>query len=108
MHQFTVYKTDTCPYCVQAKGFLEALQAQREDVAVKYIDANSQPQKFRAMAQRTRTATVPQIFVDGTHVGGWDQLARAAGSGRLDTFFETGVWPEPTRRKTLFSRFFGK
>jgi glutaredoxin 3 len=106
MHQFTVYKTDTCPYCTQAQAFLDALVAERGDVAVKYIDANSQPQKFRAMAQRTHTSTVPQIFVDGTHVGGWDQLARAAGSGRLDTLFDTGAWPEVAKPRGLFAKIF--
>lgn len=104
MHQFTVYKTETCPYCMQAKGFLDALCAQRDDVEVLYIDANHQPQKYHAMAKRMRTTTVPQIFVGEQHIGGWDQLARAAGSGRLDAYFATGEWPMP-EKKGLFARF---
>lgn len=107
MHQFTVYKTDTCPYCTQAKGFLEALREQRDDVAVTYVDANQDPGKYRSMARRMGTSTVPQIFVNQQHVGGWDQLARAAGSGRLDTFFATGVWPEPVKKNGLLRRLFG-
>lgn len=107
MHRFTVYKTDTCPYCTQAKGFLTALEGERDDVQVSYVDANADPRRYHAMRKRYGTTTVPQIFVDEIHIGGWDQLARAAGSGRLDTFFETGAWPIPEKKRFL-SRLLGK
>lgn len=89
-HRFVVFKTQTCPYCTQAVGFLSHLQGQRPDVQVKTVDANANPAEFRKVAQRVGRNTVPQIFLDGQYVGGWDDLARAAKSGALDAYLDGG------------------
>lgn len=103
MPTFTVFKTETCPYCTQAKGFLTALQEARPDVAVNLVDANREPGKFRQIARAVGRTTVPQIFLDDKYIGGWDDLARAAGNGKLDAFLEGREWTPPAK-KGLFGR----
>lgn len=100
---FTVWKTETCTFCQRARGFLDALQNARPDVEVRFRDAHKDPAGFRAVARKVGRSTVPQIFLDGHYLGGWDDLARAAASGRLDAFLEGREWPAPKRG--LFARF---
>lgn len=104
MHTFTVWKTETCPYCVQAKGFLDKLAEVRDDVKVRLRDANQNPAGFRAFAQQTGLTTVPQISLDGRFIGGWSELARAAGNGQLDAFLNGTEWEAP-KKKGLLGRF---
>ncbi len=107
MHTFTVWKTESCPYCTQAKGFLGKLAEVRDDVQVKLRDANQDPAGFRAFASQTGMTTVPQIALDGRFIGGWSQLATAASTGRLDAYLEGREW-EPPQKRSLLSRWFGK
>ncbi len=103
VHTFTVWKTETCPYCTQAKGFLEALANARGDVKISLRDANQDPGGFRAFAQQTGMTTVPQIALNGRFIGGWSQLASAASSGKLDAYLEGREWEPPKKR--FWARF---
>ncbi len=104
MAVFTVFKTETCPYCVQARGFLDALAGARPDIQVRYVDANQEPGKFRAVAQVAGRSTVPQIFVDNQYIGGWSDLARAAGNGQLDAWLEGREWSPPEKKRGWFRK----
>ena len=104
VHTFTVWKTDTCPFCSQARGFLDALQKVRPDVTVHLRDANQDPRGFRSVAAMVGRATVPQVFMDDKYIGGWDDLARAARNGQLDAFLDGREWTPPAKGG-LFSRF---
>lgn len=72
-----MYTTMTCAWCVRAKRLLES----RGVTSIEEIDVSHDRS---AMIDRTGgAATVPQIFIDGTHVGGFDSLAEHDRDGRL-------------------------
>jgi glutaredoxin 3 len=80
MAEVDIYTTMWCPYCARAKALLE-----RKGVAYTEIDIMQEPNRRGEMVQRAggRT-TVPQIFIDGEHIGGSDDLAALDRAGRLD------------------------
>lgn len=78
MHNIEIYSTPQCPYCIRAKALLD-----RKGLAYSEIDIASDPQFQQDMLSRTGRRTVPQIFVDGTAIGGFDQLAMLEASGQL-------------------------
>lgn len=69
MSMFTVYQKDYCPYCKKAKRMLDALGVQYTQV-----DVASDPVAFAEMVARSKRRTVPQVFIDDTHIGGSDDL----------------------------------
>jgi len=78
-----MYTTAVCPYCVAAKNFLKSRGAAYREVRVD-IDPVARAQ----MMEKTRRSSVPQIFIDGTHVGGYDELVALDRSGGLKTLLE--------------------
>ena len=79
MNTVTLYTTDTCPYCRNAKALLANRGAE-----VREINIESQPGKFQEMLSRSGgRRSVPQIFIGQTHVGGFDELARLDRQGSL-------------------------
>lgn len=84
MAEIEIFSTAACPYCVAAKDLLRARGLAWNE---RRIDVD--PAAFADMARRTSGArTVPQIFINGTWVGGFDQLAAADHSGRLDELLQ--------------------
>jgi len=79
MPKVIVYTTRICPYCVRAKQLL-----QRKKVAFDEIRIDTDHEQARVMVSRSRRRTVPQIFVDDLHVGGYDDLAALEARGQLD------------------------
>jgi glutaredoxin 3 len=79
MADVVVYVTGYCPYCVRAKGLLK-----RKGVAFTEIDVTDDPDKRAWLVQATGRRTVPQIFINGTAVGGSDDLHALEREGRLD------------------------
>lgn len=78
MHNITLYSTPQCPYCVRAKALLDS-----KGLAYDEIDIASNTQLQLDMFARTGLRSVPQIFIDGIAIGGFDQLAMLDASGRL-------------------------
>lgn len=80
MADIEIYSSAFCGYCSAAKNLLKAKGlAWREFRVDQDLDARA------AMDRRTNGArTVPQIFINGHYVGGFDQLAAAERSGKLD------------------------
>ena len=74
-----MYTTAICPYCVRAKH----LQA-RKGVEWEEIRIDHDHEQMRIMMERSRRHTVPQIFIDDHHVGGFDDLAKLDSYGKLD------------------------
>ena len=75
-----IYATQTCPYCHAARALLA-----KKGVAYDLIDVGAKPDLRAAMTQRAGgRRTVPQIFIDGQHVGGSDELHALDREGRLD------------------------
>lgn len=82
MRQIQIYSTQQCPYCIRAKALLDA-----KGLEYSEIDVSADHQLVRSMIERSGRRTVPQIFIDGQPVGGFDQLARLDSLGHLDQAF---------------------
>ena len=84
MAEVEVYTTMFCPFCFRAKRLLD-----QKGVAYKEMDVMMRPGLRAEMVQRAGGRTsVPQIFIDGRHVGGSDELAALESEGRLDPLLE--------------------
>ncbi len=76
-----IYTTAYCPYCQWAKELLV-----RKGINFKEIDVGGNRELRAAMTARANgQATVPQIFIGATHVGGCDELYALDDAGRLDS-----------------------
>lgn len=80
MPRIEIYTTPWCPYCIAAKRLLG-----RKGVAFEESDVSADPSLRREMMQRAKGRhTVPQIFINGTHIGGSDELHMLDRAGKLD------------------------
>ena len=79
MARVTVYTTQVCPYCVQAKRLLGERSIPYDEIDVSTDAAVRDEMIQRAGGKRT----VPQIFIDGEHVGGYTELRALADHGGL-------------------------
>lgn len=79
MKAVRMYATRTCPFCMMARHLLNAKQVPFEEIAV-----DADPELRRRMEAESGRHTVPQIFIDGVPVGGYDELAALERAGRLD------------------------
>ncbi|WP_287885333.1 MULTISPECIES: glutaredoxin 3 [Paracoccus] len=80
MAKIEIYTTPTCPYCIAAKSLLH-----KKGITYEETDVSRDPQLRIAMTQRAGgRRTVPQIFIDGQHVGGSDDLHALEHRGKLD------------------------
>lgn len=79
MAKVTMYSTMVCPYCVRA----EMLLKQRGVTEINKIMIDREPEQRALMMERTGRRTVPQIYIGGTHVGGYDDLAALDREGGL-------------------------
>jgi glutaredoxin 3 len=80
MAEVQLYTTMWCPYCARARALLD-----RKGVAYTEIDIIENPERRSEMIQRAGGRTsVPQIFIDGEHIGGSDELVALDRDGQLD------------------------
>ena len=86
MARVEIYTKFTCPYCARAKKLLESKGVDYEETDVSMGGAGREEMIQRA---RGRT-TVPQIFIDGRHIGGSDDIMALDRSGALDPLLEAG------------------
>jgi glutaredoxin 3 len=80
MAKVVMYSTAVCPYCIRAEQLLH----RKGVVEIEKIRVDLQPELRAAMMERTGRRTVPQIFIDGEHIGGYDDLASLNHAGKLD------------------------
>ena len=80
MAKVLMYCTAVCPYCVRAEQLLKRKGAHE----IEKIRVDLQPELRAAMMEKTGRRTVPQIYINGAHVGGYDDLASLDHAGRLD------------------------
>jgi glutaredoxin 3 len=73
-----LYRTRYCPYCSLAARLLD-----REQVPFAEIDVSGDSVGRRWLAQATGQRTVPQIFIDGRSIGGYEELAALVRRGEL-------------------------
>ena len=80
MANVEIYTKYTCGYCAMAKRLLAS-----KDVSFSETDILKHPEKRAEMIQRSGgRQTVPQVFIDGQHIGGFDDLSGLEMAGRLD------------------------
>ena len=79
MAKIEIYTTPFCGYCARAKALLEEKGATFDEMDVMMDD-----KKRSEMRERARRTTVPQIFINGAHIGGSDDLAALERAGKLD------------------------
>ena len=83
MSEVTLYTTASCSYCVAAKNFLKSRGASYNEVRV-----DTDPAARALMMERSRRSSVPQIFINGQHVGGYEELVALDRAGGLQTLLE--------------------
>jgi len=85
MAEVTIYTTGTCPYCFAAKSLLA-----KKGVPYEEIDVTGNDAERARLVERTGRRTVPQVFIDGTSIGGYDELAELDRGGQLDVLLARG------------------
>ena len=79
MAKIIIYSKDPCPYCVRAKILLKNKGAEFEEIKITSDELREE------MIQKSGgRMTVPQIFIDNKHIGGFDDLHALDQSGGLD------------------------
>jgi len=78
-----MYSTRFCPYCIRARALLESKGVIYEDIAV-----DADPELRREMVALSGRRTVPQIWIDELHVGGFDDLSGLDRQGRLNNLLK--------------------
>lgn len=80
MNRVEIYTKATCGFCVRAKRLLDMKGVAYQETAIDFDAA-----KRAAMIERANgRTTVPQIFIDGEHIGGCDALMNLEYDGKLD------------------------
>lgn len=79
MANVEIYTKGWCPFCARAKQHLD-----RRGVGYQEIDVTTDSNRESEMVDRSGRHTVPQIFIDGHHLGGSDDLLAADASGDFD------------------------
>lgn len=86
MADVLIYTKPGCGYCDAAKALLDGKGADYAEIV-----ASNDPARKREMIQRSNgRMTFPQIFIDGRHVGGSDDLYALDRKGELDALLEAG------------------
>ncbi len=79
MPRISMYCTAWCPYCIAAERLLNT-----KGVVIEKIRVDLEPARRAEMMQRSGRRTVPQIYIDDCHVGGFDDLSALNQAGKLD------------------------
>ena len=83
MADVVIYRTNYCPYCDMAERLLENMGVDFEEV-----DVTNDPETRRELVDRTGRKTVPQVFINGESVGGFDSLRALKSEGKLEAMLE--------------------
>ncbi len=75
-----IYTKQTCPYCVRAKGLLDSKGISYNEIKID----GDQELRAKMIERADGRYTVPQIFIDGTGIGGCDDLHALEDKGELD------------------------
>ncbi|MDD2776010.1 MAG: glutaredoxin 3 [Gallionella sp.] len=80
MAKVLMYSTAVCPYCVRAEKLLHL----KGFTDIEKIRVDLQPELRIAMMEKTGQRTVPQIYINDEHIGGYSDLASLDHAGELD------------------------
>lgn len=79
MAKVEIYTKAFCPYCSRALSLLAS-----KGVTPQEFDVTMGGPKKAEMVERSGRMTMPQIFIDGRHIGGYDDMAALDRAGKLD------------------------
>lgn len=79
MPKLSMYSTGVCPFCERAEMLLKS----RGVTEIEKIRVDLDPERRKEMMQKTGRRTVPQIYIDEFHVGGFDDLVALDRAGKL-------------------------
>lgn len=79
MPEVVIYSTAYCPYCMRARMLLSS-----KGIEFREIFIDREPQYRGEMESRSGRTSVPQIFIDDYHVGGFSELSELDTDNRLD------------------------
>ncbi len=80
MAQVTIYSSGFCPYCSWAKKMLDGRGVTYNEIRIDMVEGSQQEMLARSNGQMT----VPQIFIDDYHVGGYTDMVALDQQGGLD------------------------
>lgn len=80
MPKILMYTSAVCPYCINAERLLRSKGVEE----IKKIRIDLQPERKQEMMEKTGRRTVPQIYIDERHIGGFDDLRALDLAGGLD------------------------
>ncbi len=86
MAEVIIYTRDGCPYCVRAKALLDKKGADFQE-----FNASQDPAVRQEMIARSGRNTFPQVFVNGRHLGGCDDIHALDAQGKLDPLLSQGA-----------------
>jgi glutaredoxin 3 len=86
MPDIKIYSTAVCPYCVAAKNFLKQRGQSWEEIRL-----DLDPALRREIVEKTGRTSVPQIFINGQHIGGFDDMVALDRAGGLAPLLEAGA-----------------
>lgn len=86
MPKVEIYTGANCAYCVAAKNLLKSKGLEYSEIRI-----DTDAAQMQQMLVRAKRRTVPQIFINGQHIGGYDDLAAADRSGALAKLIAPGV-----------------
>ena len=79
MSKIEIYTTDYCPYCVRAKSLLKSKNLDFTEIEIK-----SDQDRMDLIKKSQGRRTVPQIFINDKHIGGFDDLDQLNKDKKLD------------------------
>jgi glutaredoxin 3 len=83
MADILIYSSAICPYCLAAKNFLKSKGLDYREIRID-LDASARLE----MLEKAKRMSVPQIFVNGTHIGGFDDMVALDRAGNFSPLLE--------------------
>ena len=85
-NKIVVYTKKPCGYCSAAIRYLESVKSIQD---IEVVDLTGQYETLRELMMTTGQRTVPQIYIYGQHVGGYDDLRSKDAKGTIDNMLST-------------------
>lgn len=86
MANVIIYSSAMCPYCVATKNFIKSKGWTYTELRI-----DQDPEAMTTMLALSKRTSVPQIFINDLHVGGYDDLMALHRSGGLEPMMEVSV-----------------
>lgn len=84
MAKIQIYTTNYCPFCVKAQMLLQG-----KNVQFTKINVEDEKEREKMIKKSNGRKTVPQIFINDQHIGGFDDLDRLDKEGKLDSLLKS-------------------